>query len=79
MALSMLLSGRNNMTETALVSVRMRLDELSGSGGAVFKYDGDGVAPVVIPREAWAEYGRPVEVRVRIFAIEEVDDERTTD
>ena len=49
-----------------LVSVVMNLSELSASEGAVFKYDNDGVSPVRIPREAWEEYGRPTEVRVRI-------------
>ena len=52
--------------ELVLVSVKMHLSELSASEGAVFKYDGDGVSPVRIPREAWYEYDLPTEVRVRI-------------
>ncbi len=57
------------MSETMLVSVTMYMSELSHIGGATFKYDGNDVAPVTIPREAWQKYGRPTEVKVRIVAI----------
>lgn len=63
------------MNETLLVSVRMDLCELSRGEGAEFKYDGDDVRPVVIPMSAWVDYGRPTQVKVRIFAVTEATDE----
>jgi len=43
----------------------MDLCELTPSG-AVFKYDGDSIAPVVIPRESWVNFGRPTTILVKI-------------
>ena len=52
--------------DLVLVSALMKLTNLSGTEGAVFKYDDDGIQPIAIPREAWENYGRPTVVRVRI-------------